>query len=611
MTSTSNRNDWVPLALFATTSFIFATFSDVLFANNNIEKDEKGETDSDSDCDDVAYGNLSFRQIYSLRRRRDRLSFDGMTSARFEQHIEPPEEDDEEKSSSHSFSGLARRGKNETSMIDTSATTRTDEASRLQSLSTSASLSTTKLSSEQPANLEEEFTPKNRNWDHFEPYNKEDIQDGSIQQSYASDEDSDQSPEESFVWTSRQRRFERSNHNLPEGEIPSNASSTWARFRSQISRHLSNGYASTESDDNSREGGSLPNLEDKDRYEFGDNANAGDEADAFLQSRQRNLSRKKPRPIRNRSESLPDMLSFEKATKKNEIAQYNARIMPHKVIMVRHGQSEGNVNESLYATTPDNAMRITQLGWEQARMAGKALRKEILASNNEPVHFIVSPYVRTVETFHGIVSAWCDPHEFDYIEDRSERIKAWYGRLLEMGLTWHEDPRIREQDFGNYQDPGTIKRCKKEREKFGSFFYRFPHGESASDVFDRVSTFLDSLWRSFDSRTSRNYVLITHGISVRVFLARYFRYTIEQFSMLSNPRNCEMVMLGHDGAGKLRLQGRCEIELNEETAEDGKVVKKVSGYRFHKRLNVLPKKYIRKVIIRTSYDDVIPDTNSD
>ena len=87
--------------------------------------------------------------------------------------------------------------------------------------------------------------------------------------------------------------------------------------------------------------------------------------------------------------------------------------------------------------------------------------------------------------------------------------------------------------------------------------------------------------------------------------------------MLSNPRNCEMVMLGHDGEGKLRLQGRCEIELKEEeeqdetttTKENGqspKTVKKVSGYRFHKRLNVLPKKYIRKVTIRISPDDVIP-----
>jgi hypothetical protein len=136
-------------------------------------------------------------------------------------------------------------------------------------------------------------------------------------------------------------------------------------------------------------------------------------------------------------------------------AQYNARIMPNKVVMVRHGQSEGNVDERLYSTTPDNAMRLTRLGWEQAIKAGQILKERVIATG-EPVHFIVSPYVRTVETFHGIVSAWCDPSKFNHIKGREKRLTAWYGKLLELGLTWHEDPRIREQDFGNYQVNGII-----------------------------------------------------------------------------------------------------------------------------------------------------------
>lgn len=125
--------------------------------------------------------------------------------------------------------------------------------------------------------------------------------------------------------------------------------------------------------------------------------------------------------------------------------QYNASIMPDKLVLIRHGQSMGNINESLYSTTPDNAMPLTRLGWEQARAAGRQLKHKVL-KDSESIHFIVSPYVRTVETFHGIVSAWCDPAEFSHIQDRDQRIKAWYARLLSLGLTWHEDPRIREQD---------------------------------------------------------------------------------------------------------------------------------------------------------------------
>ena len=99
---------------------------------------------------------------------------------------------------------------------------------------------------------------------------------------------------------------------------------------------------------------------------------------------------------------------------------------------------------------------------------------------------------------------------------------------------------------------------------------------------------------------SRNYVLVTHGISIRVLLARYFRYTIDQFNILANPRNCEMVVLGHNGNGRLELEGRAALDVEEdpETLE-----KKVTGYKFHKRLRILPKCAIRKLKIRISPDE--------
>ena len=121
---------------------------------------------------------------------------------------------------------------------------------------------------------------------------------------------------------------------------------------------------------------------------------------------------------------------------------------------------------------------------------------------------------------------------------------------------------------------------------------------------------------------SQNYVLVTHGISIRVLLARYFRYTIDQFNILANPRNCEMVVLGHNGEGRLELQGRCALELGptpttdatatasttsrsnqEATAQDEPPTLCVKGYRFHKRLRIVPKNAIRKVKIRISPDD--------
>jgi broad specificity phosphatase PhoE len=50
-----------------------------------------------------------------------------------------------------------------------------------------------------------------------------------------------------------------------------------------------------------------------------------------------------------------------------------------------------------------------------------------------------------------------------------------------------EESRVREQDFGNFQVQERMKIIKETRERFGRFFYRFPEGESAADVFDRIS----------------------------------------------------------------------------------------------------------------------------
>jgi hypothetical protein len=271
-----------------------------------------------------------------------------------------------------------------------------------------------------------DFQPKNNNWSHFENSDGE-------EESHDDVDDDSSSSEEAFLWTSSIRSRRRPSISSPTSEMEP------ARWSSKLKQaapvlHRSFGFNDSshqnESDD-----------KDKDRHEK--------KSDLDKIRKWRQIQSKRTLVRRN---SAPMLGEHAAPQVQNQVARqkYNARIMPNKVVMLRHGQSMGNINEELYSTTPDNAMPLTKLGWEQARMQGKVLKEQVLQSG-ESVHFIVSPYVRTVETFHGVVSAWCDPRVFSHIADRDKRLKAWYGRLLELGLTWHEDPRIREQDFGNYQ----------------------------------------------------------------------------------------------------------------------------------------------------------------
>ncbi|KAL0452074.1 UNVERIFIED_CONTAM: Phosphoglycerate mutase-like protein AT74H [Sesamum latifolium] len=65
------------------------------------------------------------------------------------------------------------------------------------------------------------------------------------------------------------------------------------------------------------------------------------------------------------------------------------------------------------------------------------------------------------------------------------------------------------------------------RNRYGKFFYRVPDGESSADVHDRVSAFLEGLWR--DMETNRygngpsdelNLIVVSHGLTSSLFLMK-------------------------------------------------------------------------------------------
>ncbi|GFQ00362.1 phosphoglycerate mutase-like protein at74h [Phtheirospermum japonicum] len=108
-----------------------------------------------------------------------------------------------------------------------------------------------------------------------------------------------------------------------------------------------------------------------------------------------------------------------------------------------------------------------------------------------------------------------------------------------------------------------MKHLKETRNKFDRFFYRFPEGESGADVYDRVSSFLESLWRDIEMKRfgvgpeeddDVNLVIVSHGLAIRIFLMKWFRWTVKQFERLKNPKNCEFrVMESGGGEGEYSL----------------------------------------------------------
>ncbi|MET1073334.1 MAG: histidine phosphatase family protein [Umezawaea sp.] len=196
-----------------------------------------------------------------------------------------------------------------------------------------------------------------------------------------------------------------------------------------------------------------------------------------------------------------------------------------RIILLRHGQSLGNVDESAYCRVPDHSLPLTPLGERQAHAAGPKVKRLI---GDGPVAVYVSPYLRTRKTLAGLG-----------LGDVVDRVIA--------------EPRLREQDWGNLQDPVQQEVLKHQRHAFGHFFFRLPNGESGADVDDRLAAFLGELELRMRAEEGhpRTVLVVSHGLTIRLLCRRLFSWSVELFESLSNLDTCEARVLDHDGTGWL------------------------------------------------------------
>jgi len=230
-------------------------------------------------------------------------------------------------------------------------------------------------------------------------------------------------------------------------------------------------------------------------------------------------------------------------------AAHSAR--PLRIILLRHGESVGNVDQKAYVTTPDWKVPLTSLGEYQARKAGQELYNLIHGSSeNKASQMIVyhSPYKRTTQTTEHLLT--CFP---------SSQITSV-----------REEPRISEQQWGNYQNEAVVRNARNERHGFGRFYYRFPSGESGLDVYSRVSSFISTLVRDCQqyhkagyNMDQMNIVIVTHGLALRLFLMRWFQFSVQEFEQSKNPDNASLIVMDRKCVGPYKWY---ELDPNHREA---------------------------------------------
>ena len=204
----------------------------------------------------------------------------------------------------------------------------------------------------------------------------------------------------------------------------------------------------------------------------------------------------------------------------------------------------------MYCRVPDPDIALTRKGHEQAALVGQQI-KALVEADGTPYKLFcyVSPYRRSKQTCADLISQ--------------------FPRANVLGV--REEPQLREQDFGNFQDLKAKALEKAERNAYGRFFYRFPNGESGSDVFDRITVFEDHMVRDIDAGRfpeGTNLVVVTHGLALRIFLARWLHWTVAEYESVYNPPNCAPILLeraaaaGGDSEGCFLDGSACDVPDN-------------------------------------------------
>lgn len=210
-----------------------------------------------------------------------------------------------------------------------------------------------------------------------------------------------------------------------------------------------------------------------------------------------------------------------------------------RILLVRHGESLGNVDPLIHATTADHAVPLSPTGVDQAREAGRAIAAYYareLGDDRPHIRLWVSPYKRTRQTADAIAET-AGP----WISDRVEHILLCEQQFgLFDGVPEHDLPARFPAEFGYYD-----MQCRFG----GKFWARMPQGESRFDVAKRIHQAFGSFHRDAIEHGIHELVVICDGVTLRAFVMMWCHLSPEWFEAEPNPANCAIRIV--DGGADL------------------------------------------------------------
>ncbi len=192
------------------------------------------------------------------------------------------------------------------------------------------------------------------------------------------------------------------------------------------------------------------------------------------------------------------------------------------IYVIRHGESEHNVDRTRMAHTHDSQHSLTELGHMQAQKTAEFMQSFL----NEKTVLYSSPYLRTMQTAKTIHS------------------------LLPEQIPIFENPLLREWELGNLYDfNDRPPEVKKEFKAAGQFYFRFHNGESLADVYLRATMFMHTVMnRVKQQQRYDNVVIVSHAAFIQMLLTFLMNWPLEELKGFKPVENASVIKI-HEADG--------------------------------------------------------------
>lgn len=215
---------------------------------------------------------------------------------------------------------------------------------------------------------------------------------------------------------------------------------------------------------------------------------------------------------------------------------------PMRIFLVRHGQSNANVDWSENTRKADAAIELTEEGRRQARAAGEFLADFFYQESKgsyPKIRLWHSPYKRAVQTADEIMGSAlakgdAKAGESIFWDKREHFLLYEQAHGIYDGLSDEEREREYPAEWAYYQ---------KHKRDGAKILAQLPLGESRIQVAQRIHQAFGTFHRDADKHGIQNIVVVAHGTTNRCFAFAWLHKSLEWLENEPNPWNCSVRLI--------------------------------------------------------------------